>query len=120
MKSQFLDNKLRFNVAAFQSKYKDIQINVQSDPTNVRITDVLNAGKATVKGIEADLTLAPVRELRFTINYAISTRNMTRLSTPRAPTSRPISASPTRRNTRWGWTSTMICRRRRSVHFRPM
>lgn len=69
MKSQFLDNKLRFNVAAFQSKYKDIQINVQSDPTNVRITDVLNAGKATVKGIEADLTLAPVRALRFTINY---------------------------------------------------
>ncbi|MGN7930668.1 TonB-dependent receptor [Sphingopyxis sp. 22461] len=69
MKSQFLDNKLRFNVAAFQSKYKDIQINVQSDPTNVRITDVLNAGKATVKGIEADLTLAPVRALRFSINY---------------------------------------------------
>ncbi|AYJ85345.1 TonB-dependent receptor (plasmid) [Sphingomonas paeninsulae] len=69
MKSEFLDRRLRFNVALFDSKYRDIQINVQSDPTNVRITDVLNAGRATVKGIEADLTLAPSRSLRFTANY---------------------------------------------------
>ncbi|HET6524333.1 TonB-dependent receptor [Sphingopyxis sp.] len=69
LKSQWLDDRLRLNVAAFQSKYKDIQINVQSDPTNVRITDVLNAGKATVKGVEVDLTLAPTRDLRFGIHY---------------------------------------------------
>ncbi|WP_380878626.1 TonB-dependent receptor [Sphingomonas sp. DBB INV C78] len=69
MKGQFLDNRVRLNIAAFVSNYKDIQINVQSDPTNVRITDVLNAGKATVKGVEADLTLAPVRDLRVTFNY---------------------------------------------------
>ncbi len=69
LKSQWLDDRLRLNVAAFQSKYKDIQINVQSDPTNVRITDVLNAGKATVRGVEVDLTLAPTRGLRFGINY---------------------------------------------------
>src|SRR5690606_12062266 len=69
LKGQFLDNRLRLNIAGFVSKYKDIQINVQSDPTNVRITDVLNAGKATVKGIEADITLQPVRALRVTVNY---------------------------------------------------
>jgi len=69
LKSQWLDNSVRFNVAGFVSKYEDIQINVQSDPTNARITDVLNAGKATVKGIEADLTLAPTRALRFSVNY---------------------------------------------------
>lgn len=69
MKSQWLDNRVRFNIAGFVAKYQDIQINVQSDPTNIRITDVLNAGKATIKGIEADLTLAPVRGLRFGINY---------------------------------------------------
>ncbi|WP_150290995.1 TonB-dependent receptor [Sphingobium estronivorans] len=70
MKSQWLDNHLRFNIAGFISKYRDIQINVQSDPTNARITDVLNAGRATVKGVEMDLTLAPVRELRVTANYS--------------------------------------------------
>lgn len=69
VKSQWLDNKVRFNAAAFMADYKDIQINVQSDPTNVRITDVLNAGKATIDGIEADLTIAPTRNLRFNINY---------------------------------------------------
>ncbi|WOK36330.1 TonB-dependent receptor [Sphingomonas sp. C3-2] len=69
MKSQWLDNSLRLNVAAVQSKYKDIQINVQSDPNNIRITDVLNAGKATVKGVEVDMTLAPTRDLRLSVNY---------------------------------------------------
>lgn len=70
MKSQWLDNHLRFNIAGFISKYRDIQVNVQSDPTNARITDVLNAGSATVKGVEMDLTLAPTRALRFTANYS--------------------------------------------------
>jgi len=70
LKSQWLDNRLRFNVAGFLSKYRDIQINVQSDPTNVRLTDVLNAGRATVKGIEMDLTMAPVSDLRVTANYS--------------------------------------------------
>ena len=69
VKSQFWDNKVRLNVAAFLSKYKDIQVNVQSDPTNIRITDVFNAGKATVKGVEGELTLAPTRGLRLTANY---------------------------------------------------
>ena len=69
IKSQWLDNRLRLNAAAFISKYSDIQVNVQSDPTNIRLTDVLNAGKATVKGVEVDLTLAPVRNLRLSVNY---------------------------------------------------
>ncbi|NWK96119.1 TonB-dependent receptor [Sphingobium lactosutens] len=69
IKSQWLDNRLRFNAAGFISKYSDIQVNVQSDPTNIRLTDVLNAGKATVKGLEMDLTMAPTRDLRLSINY---------------------------------------------------
>ncbi|MCC2601060.1 TonB-dependent receptor [Sphingopyxis yananensis] len=69
LKSQWLDNKLRFNIASFLAKYNDIQVNVQSDPDNIRITDVLNAGKATIKGVEADLTLVPTKGLRFSLNY---------------------------------------------------
>lgn len=69
LKSQWLDNKLRFNIASFLAKYDDIQLNVQSDPTNVSAIDVLNAGKATIKGIEADITLAPAKGLRFSLNY---------------------------------------------------
>ena len=69
MKSQFLNNKVRFNIAAFTSKYRDIQVNVQSDPNDIRKTDVLNAGRATVKGIEADLTIVPIKGLRLSANY---------------------------------------------------
>ncbi len=69
VKSEWLDKRLRFNAAGFISKYSDIQVNVQSDPTNIRLTDVLNAGSATVKGVEMDLTLAPARDLRLTVNY---------------------------------------------------
>ncbi len=69
LKSQFLDNTVRLNLAAFHSKYQDIQINVQSDPTNARITDVLNAGSASVNGVEVDLTLAPSRNFRVGLNY---------------------------------------------------
>ncbi len=69
LKSQFLNNRVRFNIAAFTSKYRDIQVNVQSDPNDIRKTDVLNAGRANVKGIEADLTVVPVKGLRLTANY---------------------------------------------------
>lgn len=69
LKSQLLDNRVRFNIAAFTSKYRDIQVNVQSDPANIRLTDVLNAGRATVEGIEADLTVAPFDGLLLTANY---------------------------------------------------
>ncbi|MGW8204712.1 TonB-dependent receptor (plasmid) [Sphingomonas bisphenolicum] len=69
VKSEWLDKRLRFNAAGFISKYSDIQVNVQSDPTNIRLTDVLNAGSATVKGVEMDLTLAPARDLRLSVNY---------------------------------------------------
>jgi iron complex outermembrane receptor protein len=69
LKTQTFDNKLRFNIAGFISKYSDIQVNVQVDPLNIRLTDVLNAGKADVKGIEADLTLAPARSIRLNANY---------------------------------------------------
>ncbi len=68
-KSQFLDNRVRLNAAAFTAKYRDIQVNVQSDPNNIRLTDVLNAGRATVSGFEADLTVVPVTGLRLVANY---------------------------------------------------
>nr|WP_284698768.1 TonB-dependent receptor [Sphingomonas lycopersici] len=68
-KTLLFDNSLRVNVAAFTSDYRDIQVNVQSDPTNIRITDVLNAGAATVKGVEADVALVPLRGLTLSANY---------------------------------------------------
>lgn len=73
MKSMLLDNRLRFNIAGFISDYRDIQVNTRSDPNNVGITDVLNAGEARVKGIELDLTARPVRGLTLSASYSYLT-----------------------------------------------
>ncbi|SNS35175.1 iron complex outermembrane recepter protein [Sphingomonas laterariae] len=69
-KSTLLDKRLRLNIAAFMSDYKDIQVNLRSDPLNVGITDVLNAGKAKVKGVELDITVRPVDPLTISFSYA--------------------------------------------------
>lgn len=55
LKSEFFDRRIRFNIAAYYSDYKDIQTNI-FDPFNPRVFDVLNAGKARTQGIEADIT----------------------------------------------------------------
>lgn len=65
-KLNMLDRKLQFNVAAFVSKYKDLQQNttIPGGPTgNQTITS--NVGSATIKGIELDVTLRPVEGLRL-------------------------------------------------------
>lgn len=68
IKSEFFDRRVRFNLAAYYSKYKDIQTNV-FDPFNPRIFDIINAGRAVTKGIEADLTVLVVEGLTVNGSY---------------------------------------------------
>ena len=56
LKSEWWDRRLRLNAAAFRSDYEDIQVIVQSDPDNVLVSDMLNAGRATIDGLEAELS----------------------------------------------------------------
>jgi iron complex outermembrane receptor protein len=51
LKSQWFDNRLRANIAAFYSEYDGIQINVQQGPSPV----YQNAGDAEIKGVELSL-----------------------------------------------------------------
>ena len=67
LKTQFWDNRLRFNIDGFISKYKDIQ--VDGTDTSNRVHTV-NAGDATIKGIEIDAAFAPVRGLELSGSYA--------------------------------------------------
>lgn len=57
LKSQWLDNRLRANVALFDSTWKDAQIDF-SDPVNISISETINArdGNPKIKGAELDLT----------------------------------------------------------------
>jgi iron complex outermembrane recepter protein len=80
-KLEFLDNKARFNVAAYTGTYKSIQLDfagLYEDVINgVRVAttrttlDVVNApGTGRLKGVEAELTLAPTRGLQLSGAFA--------------------------------------------------
>jgi len=62
LKSDLFDRKLRFNLSGFINKYKDIQIPVSTCP-DAPCAARLNAGNATIKGFEAELTAFPVSGL---------------------------------------------------------
>lgn len=70
-KTEFLDRKVRLNVAGYRSKFKDLQVRliVPVGTPPVAQPVLANAATSTIKGIEADLTLAPVRGLNFDIGY---------------------------------------------------
>lgn len=66
-KGEFLQHRLRTNLAVFQSKYDDMQTGLASSVPGK--FDISNAGKATVDGIELDLSLAATENLRFGLNW---------------------------------------------------
>ena len=71
-KLTLLDRRLIFNIDAFVSKYKNIQQNttIPGGPTgNQTITS--NVAAADIKGIEADFTARPSRDLTFTGSIGI-------------------------------------------------
>jgi len=59
-KSYLLDRRVRFNLAAYRSDYKDIQ-RVVIVPSGTSVTSIINnAASATIDGVEVDLLLEPV------------------------------------------------------------
>ena len=63
------NRRVQLNVAGFVMKYDDLQVRtrVQLDPNNVGsiINVTSNAANATIKGIEGELTIRPVRPLEL-------------------------------------------------------
>ncbi|WOK36097.1 TonB-dependent receptor [Sphingomonas sp. C3-2] len=82
VKSSWLDNRLRANLAVFRSQYKDIQTNVQTNPSRPQDTDIFNAGKARIQGFELDLTAKPSSALTVSANYAYLDAKFQRIIDP--------------------------------------
>lgn len=83
-KTQFFDNRARFNIAAYTGEYTDVQIdfsapyysydangNVITTATTTRTTtDTVNiSGKGRVSGVETDFMLIPAEGLTLSANY---------------------------------------------------
>lgn len=64
LKSTFLDGRARINLAAYTSDYSDIQRTITIGPTQT----LGNAGSASIKGVELETSLLPVRSLELTAN----------------------------------------------------
>lgn len=69
-KTEWLDNRLRLNIAGFITNYSDYQV-FQFVPIEGGglIFSLTNAGKATTKGFEIELTAQPIDDLTLTANY---------------------------------------------------
>ena len=61
LKSQWLDRALTFNVAAFHSVYKDIQLTVNQTPVNF----VANAAGGEINGVEIEIVARPAPWFAF-------------------------------------------------------
>jgi iron complex outermembrane receptor protein len=86
-KTEFLNHRARFNVAAFTAAYKNIQVDFSGayidftvNPpifTTRTTTDTINApGTGRVKGVEAEFTVAPVKGLTLNLSYAYNSVNI--------------------------------------------
>ncbi len=71
-KTQWLDNRLRFNATAFTTDYTDKQEDVVfPDPIAVTVTLVQNASAATIRGAEFELLGIPTEGLTLGLNVGL-------------------------------------------------
>lgn len=59
LKSKLFDDRLCLNLAAFYTKYNDMQVSLVMNGAGGMYSEVKNAAKAVTKGIEASATLKP-------------------------------------------------------------
>jgi iron complex outermembrane recepter protein len=68
-KTQWLENRLRVNGAIYEMKYVDKQELVFNSTNG--ILDIVNAGRATVKGAELEVAYKPVSWLNTSVTYGL-------------------------------------------------
>ena len=61
LKSQFLDNKVRLNLAGYMTDYNNLQIQQFAASSGGATSLIVNAGKVRLSGFEAELTAQPFR-----------------------------------------------------------
>jgi iron complex outermembrane receptor protein len=76
-KTEFFDNHVRFNVAAYAGDYKNIQVDFSRPfetggvrTTRTTLSTVNAPGKGGLHGVEAELTVNPLQGLSLSASYA--------------------------------------------------
>lgn len=76
LKTQFWDNRIRFNLAGFYADYSDQQVSQPVSQANGFGSLVVNAGSTEYKGIEAELSVQPVDGLQFSGSFGYVDRDI--------------------------------------------
>ncbi|MBV8659290.1 MAG: TonB-dependent receptor [Burkholderiales bacterium] len=66
LKSTLLNNRLRLNLAAFHTDYDNFQANFADLVQGTVVTRLINAGKISTQGIEADFAAKPISNFTLT------------------------------------------------------
>ena len=67
LKSDLLDHRLRFDTSVFDYSYKNIQLLVAADPTTGAATNVVNAARAKLYGLDVSVDAVPIRRLTLSV-----------------------------------------------------
>lgn len=82
LKSDLFDRRARVNLALWTSRLKDMQQEV-TPPDNPSAQETINGmGAATFRGLEADITVMPVRGLTLNTSYAYTHGKMPEVVNP--------------------------------------
>ncbi|MBN7797083.1 TonB-dependent receptor [Parahaliea mediterranea] len=68
LKSRLFDQRVQFNVSAFYNDYTDFQAGRLGEDAITIV--IVNAGDATMQGVEMELTARPTQNLDLVLNYA--------------------------------------------------
>ncbi|MEJ0039661.1 MAG: TonB-dependent receptor [Gammaproteobacteria bacterium] len=69
LKSYWLGQTLRINAAAFYSDIRNLQIHLETDPGNLAIGLVQNAGASTITGVELESLYRPTNDASIGFNW---------------------------------------------------
>ncbi|PKP94777.1 MAG: TonB-dependent receptor [Alphaproteobacteria bacterium HGW-Alphaproteobacteria-14] len=92
IKSQFLDNRVQLNLAAFTVEYDGFQANNFINLNGTIITNLTNAGTVKTEGFEADLVVVPVSGLTLRASGAYADAKVKEFNP------NPITNAPDARN----------------------
>ncbi len=94
LKSTLIDNKLRFNVAVFDTKYKGYQANFPDLVGGVVVTRFINAGDVSTKGVEIDMEAKLSKQFTLTAAVANTKARVDRFNCPTGATCPNLNGFP--------------------------
>ncbi|MBL8514579.1 MAG: TonB-dependent receptor [Betaproteobacteria bacterium] len=89
LKSTLMNNRVRFNVALFDTKYKGYQANFPDLVGGVVVTRFINAGDVSTKGAEIDLEAKLSKQFTVSAAYAKTKARVDRFNCPPGATCLP-------------------------------